>query len=81
MSQALPIYRGEAGADFNHRTGRVGGGPAGSYIVSNSIHNPWSERRTVNDFRVTAPEPSTLVLLGVGLIWIGVRKLISRKKK
>ncbi|MCG7897191.1 MAG: PEP-CTERM sorting domain-containing protein [Candidatus Thiodiazotropha lotti] len=81
MSQALPIYHGEAGADFNHQTGRVGGDPAGSYIVSNTIHDPWSERRTVSDFRVTVPEPSTLALLGLGLIWVGARKLISRKKK
>ncbi|MCG8014850.1 MAG: PEP-CTERM sorting domain-containing protein [Candidatus Thiodiazotropha sp. 'RUGA'] len=71
LSQALPIYRGEAGADIDSRTSWEGVNPAASYVVK----NPTSE------LHVTVPEPSTLALLGLGMIWIGTRRFISRRKK
>ncbi|MBV2093091.1 MAG: PEP-CTERM sorting domain-containing protein [Candidatus Thiodiazotropha sp. (ex Ctena orbiculata)] len=71
MSQALPIHRGEAGPDIVSRTGWEGVNPSESHEVK----NPTSE------FHVTVPEPSTLALLGLGMIWIGTRRFISRRKK
>lgn len=59
------------GVDFTNSF--AAGSPVGSYVV-------WGQTTALTPPPAVAPEPGTLVLLGLGLSGIGIRRLGSRNK-